>query len=516
MAVGNNESQKEFTRNPVSYGQVTKNLEVLLQDLISAPNEPLPHIAAQHVRGALQFIVDMNGAMDLLETSNKQFQLSGVNATEAGLFVRNGLQYEQVVNNLKGLLENTSDSPNALVPHVTVHHLQGVLQVLSGMSADLDLLERSNKELRHSSSSESEASIITTASSNESFIGRVKKVADVLNIMAKTEMFTIHPEQLKALTDAYILLQGLSKGHMVVYLADPRNLVDPKGFTGMMSALENLLQENAHRDTPHVKLLQNVFNTLVLQLREITGLESSVDELRNMLIEREEELSRVRSELQSTFDNAEKPPRLPALLDPQQPGAENGFWIINRAWHDYAVGSYGIDLATPEGRDRYKNILRSAVAKVAGDCGANTDLRSIATMMVVVEWDSHTRAEEQGDNPIGPVFCSGTLKLLAPGKEAEPVTPVEPPFMIAGQYDKRGLYMINDEWRQWFIATNPAKGDLTKVDNRNALRHALSLSVKRYMQLSDKAPSPIVVIDWDAALNLGTAYFSVPEMAIAE
>lgn len=214
--------------------------------------------------------------------------------------------------------------------------------------------------------------------------------------------------------------------------------------------------------------------------------------------------------LKKTFQAAEEEDTSPpALLAPEQRGADNGFWVISREWHDYAIGSHDIDLTQRSGRDKYLIMLRHDVAKLAKV--ANPEgIESVATMMVMVEWDSHMLAEERGDNRFGPVFCSGTLKLLPEqNKPAEPVKPVEPPCAVPDKFDDSGLYLLNEDWRRWFMIEHPGYANLDRITNRNYMRSVLSMSVGRMLKGTGK--SPVVVIDWDAAISIGNTYFTVPE-----
>lgn len=519
---------------------VMEKLDRLMADLNRQPNVALPHIASSDLAEAVNLITDAVETVRLLEAAlveaKRRPDLAAMPTHEIDVTRSfGGEEYAQMIKDLQTLVneEALRKSPHAnLLANVfnnivaqlrVITHNEHQIEELRNMAVQREEeLARVRGELHVALGGEAtqkendgtepegdlpsdfffgsifkEKGTFLAANNKEQFLSGLQDTAMTLNSMSVEGM---PHERRKALTDAFGLIQSIATDNKIVYLLDWRRQVpSPEKYREMLKALELLIVETNNPSWKYKELSVTIFNTLVAQKK-------TIDEQEQKLKEAHIELDHLKKTVQVAEEEDTSPP---ALLAPEQRGADNGFWVISREWHDYAMGSHDIDLNQRSGREKYLIMLRHDVAKLAAI--ANPEgIESVAVMMVMVEWDSHMLAEEKGDNRYGPVFSSGTLKLLPEqNKPAEPVKPVEPPCAVPDKFDASGLYLLNEDWRRWFMIEHPSYANLDRITNRNYMRSVLSISVGRMLKVTGK--SPVIVVDWDAAASIGGTYFSVPE-----
>lgn len=427
----------------------------------------------------------------------------------------NAGQIDHILKGLEKVLMELKSTQTVLEPNVAIDRVQGAIQLIVDASGVIRQLEDQLIEERK----QKPFIKITSEENSKSF---VDSVIQTLNSIALDGLV---PPKYKALCDAVKLIQAFRNFDGVIYVADWKSLAIPKeDLLDMTRNLEKLMLEEAGRESPCAGLLRDVFNTLICQMRDIVAQESSVAELCNLIEQREEELARCRGELQAALQKNETAELLgdvshhfksPALLAPEQKGAEQGFWLISREWHDDVVGAHSLDIATINGRLNYLALLRAAVAKLAMEITEGLTLKDFASLGVIVEWDSHIAAEEGGDKGYGPVFCAGTVKLLPKNLEVvEPQPPKEPHFLGESEYPEDGIYAVSPAWVAWYGQIFPNLTNFGLVGDRNNFRNYLATTIKEWLKLLPKSKTPIVIIDWDYSSSNGVLYFVTPGISL--
>lgn len=337
--------------------------------------------------------------------------------------------------------------------------------------------------------------------------------ADAINLRA---VFNEMVKQLQAITKGEGRIADLEKAAK----AHEKIVSD---LTMERDAIEEVKKATFQEANDLRALLKQSGEELVAVRGQLASSQLRASALHDLIGQREQELTGTRVELnnalrqldgthQEAKDVKRQPSEVP-LLAIEQPGANSGFWVVNRDWHDQVVERDIILLRSREDREKYEGQLRNAVMALARSNGLNKDIREMFCKVVLVDWDDFFKQNSEGATRFGPVFSAGTLKLLELGsQETKPEEPKVPNILSDKQPQMdRKVWLLNNEFIKWFKEKNSSWQSMEMLPNRNFFRVAVAERINAMLGKDPTAKLPIVVIDWDMATT-DMVWFVTPEV----
>lgn len=336
-------------------------------------------------------------------------------------------------------------------------------------------------------------------------------------------------------------------------IAEMRRLIEEREV--MYNSLREEVTENCNAQhqiqLDHAKEKSDLQTKLLAAEQHIKDIRNLGLEAANDLMDKAQELRNVQAELESLQVNYTeclerlfkarlmKPAELFRVAEKFLPevvleDSPTGFYVINPEWHKKVVDDLELDLNKPGHRNDYTQLLIIAVCALYNK---RFQVKGDKAISCVVCWDNFLISNAP---PSSPTFSAGSVSLFpAPQRAidvlsqyagAEPLITDEPtkgelafvpvgvgidskePSIFAKDqtWVDRGLFTISEEWVSWAYNNAGIPNEVEDIYKRNAFRTVLSERVRRLVK-TERAP--VVVIDWDGCVIMGSLNFSCPELS---